>query len=240
MSDVYCIVGATRGTGLQIARQLLARGSKVRVVARDPEKARQLLGGTAEVLAGDVTVPSSLRTALNADCRSIFFAVDVTGGIGGRSFFSSTSAIRDVTYQGLVDVVETARDGGFSGRLILLSGMGADHPSLAGALVNALKGNLQKNMRDREQFLKGWGLDYAIGRGAILTDAPGGQQRIRITEPIHSLGFRRKVARADFARVLIAASDLAAASRKTFDVFAETDSPSSDQDIARQVEAVSR
>ena len=44
MASTFCVVGATRGSGLQIASQLLQRGKHVRVVARDPEKARRLLG----------------------------------------------------------------------------------------------------------------------------------------------------------------------------------------------------
>jgi uncharacterized protein YbjT (DUF2867 family) len=238
MANTFCIVGATRGTGLQIASQLLQRGKPVRVVARDHETARRLLGDRAQVLRADVTVPSSLRTALDADCRAIFFAVDITGGIGGRSFFGSASKIRGVTYQGLVNVVEAARANGFGGRIVLLSGMGADRPSLAGAILNAIKGNLQKNMVDREWYLESCGLDYTVGRGAILTDEPGGQQRVRVTAPTHSLDFRCRLARADFARVLIVASELAAASRKIYDVFNEPGGASDDRDIALQLEAV--
>jgi uncharacterized protein YbjT (DUF2867 family) len=231
MASTFCVVGATRGTGLQIASQLLQRGKHVRVVARDPEKARRLLGDRAQVFGADVTVPSSLRTALDADCRAIFFAVDVTGGIGGRSFFGSASKIRDVTYQGLVNVVEAARANGFGGRIVLLSGMGADRPSLTGVI----KGNLQKNMVDRERYLEGCGLDYTVCRGAVLTDEPGGQQRVWVTAPTHSLDFRCRLARADFARVLIVASELPAASRK---IFNELGSASDDRDIALQLEAV--
>ena len=238
MANTFCIVGTTRGTGLQIASQLLQRGKPVRVVARDPETARRLVGDRAQVLRADVTVPSSLRTALDADCQAIFFAVDITGGIGGRSFFGSASKIRDVTYQGLVNVVEAARANGFGGRIVLLSGMGADRPSLAGAILNAIKGNLQKNMVDRERYLESCGLDYTVGRGAIFTDEPGRQQRVRVTPPTHSLDFRCRLARADFARVLIVASELAAASRKIYDVFNEPGSASDDRDISLQLEAV--
>ena len=53
MASTFCVVGATRGTGLQIASQLLQRGKHVRVVARDPEKARLLRErGTPEHLIG--------------------------------------------------------------------------------------------------------------------------------------------------------------------------------------------
>ena len=236
MATTFCVVGATRGTGLQIASQLLQRGKHVRVAARDPEKARRLLGDRAQVFGADVTVPSSLRTALDADCRAIFFAVDVTGG--GRLFFGSASKIRDVTYHGLVNVVEAARANGFGGRIVLLSGMGANRPSLAGTILNAIKGNLQRNMVDREWYLGGCGLDYTVCRGAILTDEPGRRQRVRVTAPTHSLDFRCRLARADFAHVLIVASELAAASRKVYDVFDEPGSAGDDRDIALQLEAV--
>ena len=230
--NTFCVVGATRGTGLQIATQLLQRGSKVRVVARNPRKASQLLGPQSEVIDGDVTAPGSLGAAINAACQAIFYAVDVSNGIAGRGLFSSVSLIRDVTYQGLVNVVETAKANGFRGRIVLLSGIGCDRLSLAGMVLNAVKGNLQKNMVDREQYLKHSGLDYVVCRGAILTDEPLGQQRIQITAPIHSLSPRRKLARADFARVLIAASELPAASRKIYDVFGVRGISNSDQDIA--------
>jgi uncharacterized protein YbjT (DUF2867 family) len=238
MPSTFCVVGATRGTGLQIAVQLLQRGSQVRAVARDGAKARQLLGDRAQVVEGDVTVPRSLGAALNAECRAIFYAVDITVGVAGRGFFGSASQIRDVTYQGFVNVVEAARANGFAGRIVLLSGMGCDRFSLPGAILNAVKGNLQRNMVDREQYLKRCGFDYAVCRGAILTDDVGGQQLVRITAATHSLSPRRKIARSDFARVLIAASEQDGASRKVYDVFAERGSPSNDQDIARQLEAV--
>jgi nucleoside-diphosphate-sugar epimerase len=237
MPGTFCVVGATRGTGLQIAQQLLQRGRPVRAVARDPDKARRLLGEGVQVFAADVTAPGSLRGAFDADCQAIFYAADPTGGIAGRSFFGSARMIREVSYQGLVNVVEAARAGGFNGRIVLLSGMGADRPSLAGGVLNAIKGNLQKNQVDRERYLKACGLDFTVCRGAILTDVPGGRQRIRVTAPVHALDFRVQLARADFARVLIVASELAAASRQVFDVFGEPGGPSDDREIALQLEA---
>src|SRR5271157_5495629 len=78
MTTPYCVIGCTRGTGLQIARQLAERGAPVLGVARDPVKARNLLPAAIEIRAGDVTDPGSLRTARLGACRAIFFAVDVT------------------------------------------------------------------------------------------------------------------------------------------------------------------
>jgi NAD(P)-dependent dehydrogenase (short-subunit alcohol dehydrogenase family) len=87
MKTSYCVIGCTRGTGLQIASQLAERGAPVLGVARDPAKARDLLPAAVEIRAGDVTDPGSLRAAQLGACRAIFFAVDITGGIGGRGFF---------------------------------------------------------------------------------------------------------------------------------------------------------
>ena len=61
MKTQFCIIGATRGTGLLITQQLLEGGSSVRVVARDPDKASRLLGNRADVRQGDVTDARSIR-----------------------------------------------------------------------------------------------------------------------------------------------------------------------------------
>jgi uncharacterized protein YbjT (DUF2867 family) len=240
MTSAYCVVGCTRGTGLQIVQQLAARGAPVRCVARDPVKARSLLPGGVDIRAGDVTDPGSLRQAEFGECGVIFFAVDMTGGIAGRGFFKSETQIRAVTYQGLVNAVDAAKAAAFTGRFILLSGMGSEIPSFTGRLLNAIKGNLQRNQRDRDDYLRTSGLDWSIGRGAILTDGPGGKAAICISPPIHRLSLLRRVARADFARALIAAADTPAASKRMFDVFNEAGSPPTDEALTRQFECLRR
>src|SRR6516164_9749835 len=131
MTTSYCVIGCTRGTGLQIARQLAECGAPVLGIARDPAKARDLLPAAVEIRAGDVTDPGSLRAAQLGACRAMFFAVDITGGIGGRGFFKPAGQIRAVTYEGLVNVVDAARAAAFTGRFVLLSGMGSELPSRA-------------------------------------------------------------------------------------------------------------
>ncbi|MBV8400302.1 MAG: NAD(P)H-binding protein [Acetobacteraceae bacterium] len=240
MTAPYCVVGCTRGTGLRIVQQLAARGAPVRCVARDPVKAQTLLPGGVDIRVGDVTNPGSLQQAGFGDCGVIFFAVDVTGGIAGRGFFKSEAQIRTVTYQGLVNVVDAAKAAAFTGRFVLLSGMGSELPSFTGRLLNAIKGNLQRNQRDRDDYLRTSGLDWSIGRGAILADGAGGQAAICISPPIHRLSLLRRVARADFARALIAAAVAPAASRCMFDVFNEAGSPPTDEALTRQFECLRR
>ena len=240
MTAPYCVIGCTRGTGLQIARQLAERRTPVLGVARDPAKARNLLPAAVEIRAGDVTDPGSLRAAGLGACRAIFFAVDITGGVGGRGFFKPASQIRAVTYEGLVNVVDAAKAAAFTGRFVLLSGMGSELPSFTGRLLNALKGDLQRNQRDRDAYLRKSGLDWSIGRGGILTDEPGGRADLRITPPVHRLSLLRRVARADFARALIAAVDAPAVSARTFDVFNEPGVPPTDTELAERLEQLSK
>ena len=164
MKTTFCIVGATRGTGLLIAQQLLEGGSNVRVVARDPDKASEVLGDRADVHSGDVTDARSIREAITEDYKAIFFTVAATGGIDGRALFGSKVMIRSVTYQGLLNVVDAARSSGFKGRIILPSVMGADRSSLIISILDRIKSGLQRNLIEREHYLRASGLDYTIVR----------------------------------------------------------------------------
>ena len=238
MKTAFCIVGATHGTGLLIAQQLLERESNLRVVARDPDKASRLLGSRADVRAGDVTDARSIRDAISDVYKAIFFTVSATGGIDGRALFGSKTMIREVTYQGLLNVVDAARSSGFEGRMILPSVMGADRSSLIIGILNTVKSGLQRNLIERELYLRASGLDYTIVRAPILTNAPAGQANVRTLRAIHKLTAGPKISRGDLARIMILASQEAVASRKTFDLVVAKGDASSDQQIIEQLEQI--
>src|SRR5271166_6586617 len=238
MKTQFCIVGATRGTGLLITRQLLLCGSIVRVLARNPDKARQLLGNRADVYHGDVTDARSLCDAITEEQRAIFFTVAATGGIDGRGLFASKTTIRKVTYQGLVNLVDAARSKGFEGRIILPSVIGADRSSVVIRFLDKIKSGLQRNLIERELYLRASGLDYTIVRAPILTNAPAGEANVRITQPINKLTAGPKISRGDLARVMILASRQAVASRKTFDLLVVKGVAPSDQQLLKQLEQI--
>ena len=238
MKSTLCIVGATHGTGLLIAQQLLAGESNVRVIARDPHKASRLLGSRADVRPGDVTDLRSIQDAICEVCKVIFFTVSATGGIDGRALFGSKTRIREVTYQGLLNVVDAARSSGFDGRIILPSVIGADRSSLLISVLNTIKSGLQRNLIERERYLRGSGLDYTIVRAPILTNAPAGEANVRITRAINKLTAESKVSRGDLARVMILASQQTVASRKTFDLVVAKGVAPSDQELLKQLEQI--
>jgi len=238
MKTTFCIVGATRGTGLLIAQQLLGGEANVRVVARDPDKASRLLGSRAEVRPGDVTDAQSIHDAMCEVYKAIFFTVSATGGIDGRALFGSKTVIREVTYQGLLNVVDAARSSGFEGRIILPSVIGVDRSSLIISILNTIKSGLRRNLIERELYLRASGLDYTIVRAPILTNAPAGQVNVRMTRPINKLSARSKISRGDLARVMILASQQVAASRKTFDLVVAKGVAPSDQQLLKQLEQI--
>jgi uncharacterized protein YbjT (DUF2867 family) len=63
------ITGATGNVGREIVKQLHDNGERIRVLCRNPEKA--LFPANVEAVAGDLSNPESLKTALNG-VRKVF------------------------------------------------------------------------------------------------------------------------------------------------------------------------
>jgi len=67
----YLVTGATGFVGSAVARKLLARGCKVRVLTRPNNDRRNLNGLDVEVVEGDLLHPGTLRPALEG-CSGLF------------------------------------------------------------------------------------------------------------------------------------------------------------------------
>jgi uncharacterized protein YbjT (DUF2867 family) len=146
--------------------------------------------------------------------------------------------IRNATYQGLLNVVDSARAIGFEGRIILPSVVGADRSSAMIRILDGIKCGLQRNLIERELHLRASGLDYTIVRAPILTNAPAGGTNIRITRAINKLTAGPKISRGDLARVMVLASEQNVASGKTFDLFGAKGVAPSDQQLLEQLERI--
>jgi uncharacterized protein YbjT (DUF2867 family) len=212
VSDRVLVVGGTRGTGLLIARLLLARGYEVRVLARDVLRAAAEIGSAVEVIAGDMTQPYTLFPAVEGVDHVI-----VTAGIrSGR--FARESRVRATDYQGVLNVLESAREAGLRGRFIYMNSIGIRTPSWPATVLNLVKGNTLEWRRRLEGSIRTSGVDYTIIRTGFLLNAAGGQRAVVVGQGALPLLWRYRIARADVAEAFVEALRHPRASRATFEI----------------------
>jgi uncharacterized protein YbjT (DUF2867 family) len=86
-NDRVLIAGATGFIGGRLVPELVAKGIKLRLLARSPEKARGMLpaGADGEIVRGDLLEDEGLREAL----RGIHTAYYLVHAMGGRSTFKN-------------------------------------------------------------------------------------------------------------------------------------------------------
>jgi uncharacterized protein YbjT (DUF2867 family) len=206
------VIGGTRATGLLIAHLLLERGATVRVLARDPARARTRLDGRIEIVPGDLTKKATLAPAL-AGVRHIVFTAGSRSGFPARE-----SRIRATEYEGVNDTLAAASASGFSGRFLYMTASGVERASFASFCLNLYKGNTLRWRRRAEESIRASGLDYTIVRCGFLLNSPGGRHSLSVTQEALPLSLRYRIARADVAEVFVASLAHPRASRATFEV----------------------
>ncbi|MCZ6891785.1 MAG: complex I NDUFA9 subunit family protein [Chloroflexi bacterium] len=114
------VTGATGFVGRGLVQALAARGKRVRALVHRPGREHLLAGEGVEVHIGDVTDPSSLRSAMEG-VETVVHLVAVIRERGGATF-------EGVNHQGTGNVAQAAREAGV-GCLVHLSAVGAvdDH-----------------------------------------------------------------------------------------------------------------
>jgi uncharacterized protein YbjT (DUF2867 family) len=123
---MFTIFGANGNTGSVVAKQLLGKGEKVRVVLRDPAKAAALGLAGAEVVKGDVLDRASVEAALRgADGAYLLLPPDPTS----KDFIARGRVIAE-NYVAALEKQKTAH-------VVLLSSVGAHLPSGTGPIVTA-------------------------------------------------------------------------------------------------------
>jgi nucleoside-diphosphate-sugar epimerase len=96
------VTGATGLIGNAIVRRLLARGGRVRVLVRDPERAAHVLPAGVELVRGDVTAPDSLPAAMKG-VEWLFHAAGMP-----EQWQPDASIFDRVNRQGTVNVLRAA------------------------------------------------------------------------------------------------------------------------------------
>lgn len=115
------VAGGTGTLGTQVVRRLTGHGLQVRVMTRDPARARHLEGALDEIVPGDVLDPASIERAI-AGARTVVSAIHGFAGIDARG-------PQAVDQQGNSHLIRAAEAAGVD-HFILLSVQGAapDHP----------------------------------------------------------------------------------------------------------------
>ena len=213
MSDaLVLIIGGTRATGLHAAQLLRTRGTRLRVLARDPHTAARRLGDDVEIVRGDLTDPASLDAAL-ADVHHVIFTAGVPSGQ-----FARRSVTRATEYEGVLHTLAAAHNHKLAGRFVYMTSIGVRRRSFFSFALNLLKGGTFHWRHLAEDAIRSSGLDYAIVRAAFLTDRPARQRELIVRQTESPLSLSETIARADVAGALVEAVYHPAASRTTFEV----------------------
>ncbi|MDT0509772.1 NAD-dependent epimerase/dehydratase family protein [Novosphingobium sp. MMS21-SN21R] len=96
------VAGASGFVGSHIARLLVERGRKVRVLLRKTSSVAALEGLTVDIVHGDVLDPASLRSAMQG-CATVFYSV-----VDPRFWLTDQTPIFRNNVEGLVNAMEAA------------------------------------------------------------------------------------------------------------------------------------
>lgn len=192
------VIGATRGTGLLIARSLISRGFDVRIVARNEAKAKRLFGDTkAELFISDLTAPNQHFQRAFEGVSHIFFTAAVPSGFAGEE------KVRQVDYQGVVYALQAAKAANFSGRFYYMNTIGCYHRSLFMNMLNFIKKGLSHWRIEAEKAIQASGLKYTIVRAGILTNSSSDAKPVKVFNTDIPITFTTMISRRQVADVFL-------------------------------------
>jgi uncharacterized protein YbjT (DUF2867 family) len=192
------IAGGHGQVALRLARQLSARGERVRSLVRNPDHADDISDAGAEAVVADMEALEDLSSFVTG-ADAVVFAAGAGPGSGAERK-------RTVDYGAAVKLIEAARAAGVR-RYVMVSSIGADDPS-AGS--EAMRPYLQAKA-DADAALASSGLDYTIVRPGHLTDDPG-TARVAVGERLEYADITRD----DVAAVIVGVLDERRTVGKTF------------------------
>lgn len=204
-SGAVLVIGGTRATGLEVVRQLRARGDEVAVLVRpgsDGSAAEQL---GAHILRGDAMNQPDIAAALaSGQFRAVVSTLGARAVKGARPDF-----------EGNRNAVDAARSAGVR-RFVLVTVIGAgDSYDASPWIARRILDTVMKEKTKAEDYLKTSGLDYTIIRPGGLLDKEA-QGRAYLTEDTRSMSWIR---RSDLARLTVQALDDPRAIGKTYHAF---------------------
>ncbi|MFJ1704924.1 SDR family oxidoreductase [Kitasatospora sp. NPDC088346] len=194
------VIGATGRSGGPVARRLHRDGATVRILARDPERARAAFGPGYEIAAGDVESPDSVRAALT-DCTGVH--VGITGGPRPRDYDR-------IEHLGTATVARLAAEAGVR-LLTYVSGstVRAEHAGFPGTAAKLAA----------EEAIRASGVPFTVFRPSwFMESLPSFVRGTRATVPGRQQMPYRFLAADDFAGMVSAAHRTGTATGRTLTV----------------------
>jgi len=118
MAKELTIIGATGSLSTRVTKQLMAHGMQLKIVARNPDKARRLFGEDIDVVYGDVEDIGSLHKAL-AGSRAVYIHLNTEVVSPEITFYPER--------EGVANIVEAAESNGVE-HLIQIAGIESLQP----------------------------------------------------------------------------------------------------------------
>jgi uncharacterized protein YbjT (DUF2867 family) len=181
---MYVILGATGNTGKTAVEALLAKGEKVRAVARDAAKIAQKLGASVEAFAADANDVAALTKAF-AGATAAY--VMIPPQISAPDFLEAGDKISDA-------ITQAVKASGIS-HVVLLSSIGAQHEAKTGPIVGLY--------RFEKKLATVPGLNAVFLRPVSFME-----NFLMAIGLIHSMGFIGNGVKGDLKMPMIAAGDI--------------------------------
>ena len=214
-APLVLVAGATGGTGQEAVKQALAKGYAVRVLVRNEEAARPLLGEKVQYAVGNVRDPAAVAKAVKG-------ATYVISALGSNSQRDPQNKPEFIDYGGVKNLVDASKAAGVR-HFVLVSSMGvthADHP------LNKMFDNILVWKLKGEDALRASGVPYTVVRPGGLRNTPAGQTALSAMQGDPKVN--AQISRADVATICVAALGNKAAAGKTFEVVGADGKPPAD------------
>jgi putative NADH-flavin reductase len=189
------ILGATGGTGREIAREAVAKGHSVVALVRSKAKAQDL--ASVQIVEGDARDEAALGRALDG-CTAVISSLGTT-----------VSPFKEVTLlSSATRALITAMDRQKVRRLICITGMGAGDSRNHGGFVfdklffPLLLRKVYDDKDRQEKIIRASNLDWVIVRPAMLTNKPA-VGNIRVVTDLAGIS-GGSIPRADVATFVVA------------------------------------
>jgi uncharacterized protein YbjT (DUF2867 family) len=203
MNKLASVIGATGQTGKHIVQKLIEQNISVRVLSRDPSKAKVMFGNSVEIIQGDLIEVKDLKNLVKG-VTHLFAAHGSDGSPDIRGY-------ELIDFGGMKKALESI-PGGQKTHLIYMSSIYLERknppPDYPGRPLYW--------KRKTEQLIRQSGSPYTIVRASWLNNNKGGKLRIRAEQGDQGDG---NITREDVAEVMVQTMNFESAKGKVFEVY---------------------